>query len=104
MTGTMGCEISKFDKKICKNAETPKVHVDYIRKHGFGKYDKLMGIQTVTSEDSEDRSIDDHSSSMNFGLVNLETKSESETSYDNFYEGIGWKELVELAIGAMIVI
>ena len=99
----MGCEISKFDMKIVKYSETLKHHVDYICKHELGKYDKMMGIQAVTPRDSEDRSIDDHSSSMNFGIVNLETKSESETSYVSFYKGIGWKQLVEIAIGVMIV-
>ena len=63
-----------------------------------------MGTKSVTPEDSEDRSIDDHSNSVNFGLVNLESKSKSETSYETFYQGLGWKELIELVIGVMIII
>ena len=88
MLEKMGCELSKLDKNICRKKETPKLHVDYIRKNGFSKYDKLMGIKYVAPEDSEDRSIDNHSSSINFGLINVESKSKSETSYKAFYQGL----------------
>ena len=69
----MGCELSKLNKKICKKSETAKTHVDFIKEHGMAKYNEVMEIEPRMPYENIDKSIDNHSSSFNVGLVNLKT-------------------------------
>ena len=100
----MGCELSKLNRNVCKHSETAKTHVDYIKEHGMAKYNKIMELDPRMPYENINKSIDDHSSSFNVGLVDLENSSETETSNASFYESVTWRQLIEITIGCMIVI
>jgi len=100
----MGCELSKLDNRICKKSETHQTHVNFIKKHGMSKYNEVMGIGQDTPNESVDKSIDNHSSSFNLGLVNLESSSETESTTANVYEELTWRQILEITVGCMITI
>jgi len=100
----MGCELSKLNKKICKKSETAETHVDFIKEHGMAKYNEVMGIEPKMPRENVDKSIDNHSSSFNLGLVNLENSSETETTTANIYANMTWRQILEITVGCMITI
>ena len=96
----MGCERSKFDKEICAKNETPEMHLKYIDKFGIQKYYEVMGMPLP---EAGKPTIDDHSKTINLGLVNVDTKSETATS-NKFMVDFNWKMLVEIAVGLLIIL
>ena len=57
-----------------------------------------MGIEN----DKTLTKLDDHSSTVNLGLINMETKSETDTTYEN--SGLTVKEYIEIGLAILIVI
>ena len=94
----MGCEKSKFDKKLCARDETPKHHSDYIKKNGIKAYYELMGMPTEAQP-----GIEDKSRTVNVGLVNYENKEET-TNETEFNINLHWKTIIEIAVGVLIII
>ena len=94
----MGCTRSKLNNKICESSETSKTHKKYIREKGLDAYNKVMGFNHGVGR----HTMDDHSSTYNVGLVNLNNKSESET--ENEYVGLTFKEYVEIAFAILFII
>ena len=84
----MGCTQSKLNKDICEKDETPQMHANYIKEYGLDSYSALMGIEN----DKTLTKLDDHSSTVNLGLINMETKSETDTTYEN--SGLTLKEYI----------
>ena len=96
----MGCERSKFDKEICAKNETPELHSKYIDQHGIQKYYEVMGMPLPAAGKP---TIDDHSKTINLGLVNVDTKTET-TNSNQFMVDFNWKMLVEIAVGLLIIL
>ena len=86
----MGCTLSKINHKICQRNETPEMHSKYIKENGLNSYNSLMGIE----HDQTGNKLDDHSSTINLGLLNMESKTESDTKYQ--YNGLTFKEYLEI--------
>ena len=57
-----------------------------------------MGIE----HDETGTKLDDHSSTVNLGLINMESKSETDTRYE--YSGLTVKEYIEIGLAILIVI
>ena len=92
----MGCTRSKLNNKICESSETEETHKRFIREKGLDNYYKVMGYNKDKAHN-----MDDHSSTYNVGLLNFDSKSESETEYQ--YSGLSTKEYVAIAVGILIV-
>ena len=75
----MGCMRSKLDKNICLKDETTQMHVDFIKKNGLDEYYAIMGMESDTSHNS----FDNNSSNVNLGLINIESKNETDTEIQN---------------------
>ena len=73
----MGCTRSKLNKDICEKDEAPQMHANYIKEYGLDSYNSLMGIK----HDQTGTKLDDHSSTVNLGLINMESKTETDTKY-----------------------
>ena len=73
----MGYTRSNLNKDICEKDETPQMHANYIKEYRLNSYNALMGIEN----DKTLTKLDDHSSTVNLGLINMETKSETYTTY-----------------------
>ena len=73
----MGCTRSKLNKDICEKDETPEMHAQYIKEFGLDSFYAIMGIDNNKTHTK----MDDHSSTVNLGLINMETKSETDTMY-----------------------
>ena len=71
----MGCTLSKINPDICQRNETPEMHSNYIKENGIHCYNSLMGIE----DNQLGTKLDDHSSTINLGLLNMESKTESDT-------------------------
>ena len=92
----MGCTRSKLNNKICETSETDETHKRFIRENGLDKYYAVMGYKNKDAH-----SMDDHSSTINLGLLNFDNKSESET--ENQFTGLTTKEYIAIAIGIILV-
>ena len=57
-----------------------------------------MGIEN----DKTHTKLDDHSSTVNLGLINMDTKSEKDTTYEN--SGLTAKEYIEIGLAILIII
>ena len=57
-----------------------------------------MGIEY----DQTGTNLDDHSSTVNLGLINMESKMESDIKYE--YNGLTVKEYIEIGLAILIVI
>ena len=96
----MGCKRSKFDKDICEHDETPELHSKYIDKHGIQAYYEIMGMPMPAAGKP---TLDDHSKTINLGLVNVDTKEET-TNNNQFMVDFNWKTFVEIAVGLLIIL
>ena len=94
----MGCTKSKLDDKVCLKDETTSMHVAYINKNGLQKYYEVMGVKDVSNHNS----FEDNSSNLNLGLINIESKSESDV--ENINTGLTVREYVELAVVLIIAL
>ena len=94
----MGCTRSKLDKNICLKDETTQMHVDFIKKNGLDEYYAVMGMESDTSHNS----FDDNSSNVNLGLINIESKNETDTEIQN--SGLSIREYVEIAVVIIIAL
>ena len=74
----MGCTRSKLNKEICQKNETPEMHTNYIKEYGLDSYNSLMGIE----HNENGTKLDYHSSTLILGLINMESKSETDTRYE----------------------
>ena len=74
------------------------MHANYIKQYGLNSYNALMGVDN----DKTHTKLDDHSSTVNLGLINMETKSETDTMYEN--SGLTAKEYIEIALAILIVL
>ena len=74
------------------------MHASYINEYGLHSYNSLMGIE----HDENGTKLDDHSSTVNLGLINMETKSETDTKYED--SGLTVKEYIEIGLAILIVI
>ena len=90
---------SKFDKEVCAKNETPEMHSKFIDKFGLQKYNDVM----VMPLPEAGKTIDDHSKTINLGLLNVETKSETATT-NKFLVDFNWKMMVEIAVGLLIIL
>ena len=57
-----------------------------------------MGVDN----DKTHTKLDDHRSTVNMGLINMDTKSETNTTYEN--SGLTAKEYIEIALAILIVL
>ena len=94
----MGCTRSKLDKNICLKDETTQMHMDFIKKNGLDEYYAVMGMESDTSHNS----FDDNSSNVNLGLINIESKNETDTEIHN--SGLSIREYVEIAVVIIIAL
>ena len=94
----MGCELSKINPKVCLCYETDEMKKDYVKEHGIEKYKEVQGIKLP----DETPSVDDHSRHTNLGLINIETKNETE--HLNEYLDLGCKDIVEIVVALLIII
>ena len=94
----MGCTRSKINKDICEKDETPQMHANYIKEYRLDSYNALMGVDN----DKTHTKLDDHSSTVNLGLINMEMKSETDTMYEN--SGLTAKEYIEIGVAILKVI
>ena len=74
------------------------MHSKYIKENGIDSYNSLMGIE----DDQLGTKIDDHSSTINLGLLNIKSKTESYTKYE--YNGLTFKEYIEIGLAIVIVL
>ena len=93
----MGCKRSKLNNKICDNSETADTHKKIIKENGIDSYNRVMGF----AHEESGHKMDDHSSTFNVGLLNLDNKSKSET--ENEFHGLSFKEYVEIALAILII-
>ena len=56
------------------------MHMDFIKKHGLDEYYAVMGMESDTSHNS----FNDNNSHVNLGLINIESKNETDTEIQNF--------------------
>ena len=94
----MGCTRSKINPEIFQRNETPEMHSKYIKENGLDSYNSLMGIE----HDQTGTKLDDHSSTVNLGLINMENKTESDARCK--YNGLTVKEYIEIGLAILIVI
>ena len=94
----MGCTLSKINPYICQQNKTPEMHSNYIKENGIHSYNSLMEIE----DDKLGTKLDDHSSTINLGLLNMESKTESDTKYE--YNGLTFKEYLEIGLAILIVL
>ena len=71
------------------------MHSKYIKENGIDAYNTLMGIK----HDEPGTKLDNHSSTINLGLLNMESKTESDTKYE--YNGLTFKEYSEMALAIL---
>ena len=74
------------------------MHANYIKQYRLDSYNALMGVDN----DKTHNILDDHSSTVNLGLFKMETKSETDTTYEN--SGLTTKEYIEIALAILIVL
>ena len=91
----MSCTRRKINPKICQQNETPEMHSKYIKENGLDSYNSLMGIK----HDQTGTKLDDHSSTVNLGLINMESKTESDAKYE--YNGLTVKEYIEIGLAIL---
>ena len=94
----MGCTKSKLDDKVCLKDETTAMHVAYINKNGLQKYYEVMGVEDVSNHNE----FEDNSNNLILGLINIESKSESDI--ENINTGLTAGEYVELAVVLIIAL
>ena len=94
----MGCTKSKLDNKVCLKDETTQMHVDFIKKNGLDEYYAVMGMESETSH----KSFDDNNLNVNLGLINIESKNETDTEIQN--SGLSIHEYVEIAVVIIIAL
>ena len=94
----MGCTLSKINPEICQRNETSDMHSKYIKENGIDAYNTLMGIK----HDEPGTKLDNHSSTINLGLLNMESKTESDTKYE--YNGLTFKEYLEIGLAILIIL
>ena len=94
----MGCTRSKLNKDICEKDETPEMHANYIKQYSLDSYYALMGVDN----DKTHTKMDDHSSTVNLGLINMETKSETDTTYES--SSFTTRDYIEIALAILIVL
>ena len=70
----------------------------------MAKYNEVMELDPRMPYENIDKSIDNHSSSFNVGLVNLESNTETETTNTNIFDTLTWRQLLEITVGCMIMI
>ena len=90
--------IQRAELGIFQKNETPKMPDSYIKEYGLDSYNSLMGIE----HNENGTKLDDHSSTVNLGLINMESKSETDTRYE--YSGLTVKEYIEIGLAILIVI
>ena len=74
------------------------MHTKFIKENRIEAYNELMGIE----KGENGTKMDDHSSTINLGLLNMESKTESDTK--NEYYGLTFKEYVEIGLAVLIVL
>merc|ERR1712081_7860 len=74
------------------------MHASYIKQYRLNSYYTLMFVD----HDKTHTKMDDHSSTVNLGLINMESKSETDTTYEN--SGLTAKEYIEIALAILIVL
>ena len=94
----MGCTRSKLNKDICEKDETPEMHANYIKEYGLNSYYALMGIDNNKTHTK----LDDHSFTVNLGLINIETKSETDTMYES--NSLTTRKYIEMALAILILL
>ena len=94
----MGCTKSKLDDNVCLKDKNTAMHVAYINKNGLENYYKAMGVEDVSNHNT----FKDNSSNLNLGLINIESKSKSDT--ENINSGLTTREYIELAVVLIIAL
>ena len=74
------------------------MHANYIKQYRLDSYNALMGVDN----DKTQKTLDDHSSTVNLGLINMEMKSETDTKYED--SGVTAKEYIEIGLAILIVL